>query len=423
LGFEADEIRAKKEVQALIRAVREHYPNQLAADRYSCLETIRIGWKLPGFALAPILQQVIPLLMQRPANVKHLELNLSTWAPSSTLIRLVSWTNLDSLTLRSVRIRTRCLSDRRHDRQSFDWERIDTNIALLLLHIPQSLITLNLIDCDIQTSHIPRICEALKKLRNLESFSMRHNRDLDGGWKELFSLNTISSLNFSLCDLDSADGHYIAQGLKNNRTLKQLSLAGNYRMTVAIPELLQVSSTSGLVELDFSFCDIQNHLQCKIFTMLATIEGCTIRSLRMQGVRIKDYDALIKCIENNKSLQRLVLNHPRDRSKPMDSVSVRKIFQAVKSNYFLKVLQIDVKCQDRKVLNKMDFWLELNRCGRSILLQESCGNQGNDKLWYSVLNDAAATGDPEILYWILANGAELFARELEMQKIKLKGIH
>jgi hypothetical protein len=67
LGFKDNEIRTKRDVQQLIRAVRDNYLQQAALDKHSSLETIRIGWNLPGFALAPILQHVLPYLLQKPS--------------------------------------------------------------------------------------------------------------------------------------------------------------------------------------------------------------------------------------------------------------------------------------------------------------------------------------------------------------------
>lgn len=410
LGFQDNEIRTKRDVQQLVRAVRDKYRQQVAVDKHSSLETIKIGWNLPSFALAPILQHVLPSLLQKPSHVRHLELNLDSWVPATTLKRLIACTTLESLSLRSIRIRTRCISDPTHDRAVFDWESsmVEDNVVQVLPHLSPTIKTLNLVDCDILAHHIPRLHDALKKKRQLQCLSLRHNRDLDGGWKELLSL-TIASLDLSLCDLDAADGHYIAQALKGNRTLKRLSVAGNYRMTVAIPELVRVSSAA-LVALDCSFCEIQNEFQRQVFEILATDDKCTIQSLTMQGVRIKDSDSLIKCLNDNSSLQRLILNHPRDRSKPIDSKSLRDIMDAVEHNYFIECLEIDVPHYDRKRLEEMDFWLRLNRCGRSVILQDCVERQVDSKPWLTVLKDAGLMGDKDIVYWLLTHGPELFSR-------------
>jgi hypothetical protein len=301
------------------------------------------------------------------------------------------------------------VSDPLHDRAIFDWESsmIEDNIVQILPHLSPTVRTLNLMDCDILAHHIPRLRDALIKKRQLECLSLRHNRDLDGGWKELLSL-TISSLDLSLCDLDAEDGHNLAQALKDNRSLKRLSVAGNYRITVAIPELVQVASAA-LVALDCSFCEIQNNFQGKVFEILATADKCTIQSLTMQGVRIKDPDSLIKCLRDNTSLRRLILNHPRDRSKPIDSKSLRQIMDAVEHNYFLQSLEIDVPRHDRPLLEEMDFWLRLNRCGRSVILQDCLESQGDSKPWLAVLKEAGLTGDKDIVYWLLTHGPELFS--------------
>eukprot|EP00980_Cylindrotheca_fusiformis_P001455 scaffold345_cov134-Cylindrotheca_fusiformis.AAC.66 len=412
LGYLDNEFRTKRNVQQLVKAVRENYRQQVVADKHSSLETIKIGWNLPSFALAPVLQHVLPFLLDKPSHVRHLELNLDSWVPATTLKRLVSCTSLESLTLRGVRIRTfRMRSDPTDYRGAdFDWESsmVEDNIVQILPHLSPTIKTLNLIDCDIMAHHIPRLQDALRKKRQIQSISLRHNRQLDGGWKELFSL-PIASLDLSLCDLDPADGHYIAQALRGSHTLKSLNVAGNYRMTIAIPELVEVASAA-LVELDCSFCEIQNEFQRKVFDIMAAADKCTIQSLTMQGVRIKDADCLIKCLNSNHSLQRLILNHPRDSSKPIDSSSLRAIIQAVEHNYFLKVFEIDVPHYDRKLLKEMDFWLRLNRCGRGVILQDINDHLVESKPWLSVLEDAGLMGDKEVVYWLLTHGSELFTQ-------------
>merc|ERR1712070_20720 len=138
-------------------------------------------------------------------------------------------------------------------------------------------------------------------------------------------------MDLSICDLSETDGFSIANVLKNNRTCKQLSLAGNYRMAHSIPKVVQVASTT-LVELDISFCGVQNEDLQQVFDILATSPNCTIRSLRMQGSRIRDKDPLVRCLRQNKSLMSMILNNPRERF-PVESHDLEEILDSVKCNY------------------------------------------------------------------------------------------
>ena len=408
IGFDEDECRAKHEIKALIRAAQHQYLHKLATDKYSCLESIKIGWKLPRFALGPILQQVCPSLLEKPANVQHLQLILDAWIPESTLKQLVSCHSLKTLDLRSTRIRTRCMSDPSHDRLSPQETVgvVEDNIVRIVPHISTSIETLKLIDCDLLTYHIPELCEMLRKQRHVRHLSLRQNRYLEGGWKCLFRLPFLKTLDISICDLNASDGFCIAQAIEKNHFLSRLSLAGNYRLPMAIPKLVQASATH-LVELDISFCDVQNKVKKDVFDILATTPNCTIRSLKMQGSRQTNIDALINCIRHNTSLNRLILDHPRDQF-PVSSDDLKEVLDALQYNYYLQMIILDTLPQDQSTLAKMDFWLQLNSCGRSIVLQDCNNHQSFGKSWPQVLGQAAFMGDINILFWLIKHGAELF---------------
>ncbi|CAJ1966567.1 unnamed protein product [Cylindrotheca closterium] len=407
IGFEDNEIRTKRSLEELIKAVN-HFHQQVVADKYSSLETIRIGWKLK-FALGPILQKVLPILLKKPSHIRHLELNLDAAIPAPTLQKLIGCTTIEKLTLRSISILNRSVSDPIHDRRifSFDSSWADDSVVQALPSLSPTVRKLNLIDCEIQEYQIPRLCDALQKKRGLQALSLRHNRNLEGGWEDLFSLH-VKSLDLSLCDLDPLDGMNIARALRKNRTVKRLSVAGNYRMTMAIPELVEVAAKT-LVAFDCSFCEINDDFQSRIFKILANADHCTIRSLIVQGARIKDTKWLIQCLKTNKSIQRLDIHHPRDASKPIGSNSLTKIIEVVKKNYYLQALKIDVLHYEKKRQTEMNFWLQLNKCGRRVILQECQESPTPTMQWMEVLRDAGLTGNSDLVYWMLQNGAELFS--------------
>lgn len=439
IGFETGEIRSKRDIQALLVTVRDHYHQQLAADKFSSVESIRIGWKLPRFALGPMLQQIVPLLLQPPARVQHLQLVLNAWVPLPVVRTLVSWHTLETLDLRSFKIQSTTMSDRRpiargsvsrYDRSGIRPTSIsattksdismddgeskisstdDTSILSALPFLSPSVKTLKLVDCDLHPNDMPELIEKLRRKRTLRSLCLRHNRRLFlNGWERtiLEKLHFLKSLDLSLCDLDVVDGFALARALEGRNPessgLESLSIAGNYRLPMAVPKIVEACAKHGIIEIECSFCDVQNKTQGEVFDCLATIEPCALRSLRMQSVRIKDPRPLIHCVEQNKSLERLILNHPRDPYQ-ISSQTMDTIKEVIPRNYHLHTIRIDTQWdQDQEVLEEIEYWLTLNRCGRSIVVQDE------SKSWPQVLTKAAAQNNADMLYWILRNGVDQF---------------
>lgn len=381
---------------------------KLSADKHSCLTSIRIGWRLPRFALGPILQTVVPALLQRPADVKYLQLILDSWVPAHTFKRLISWPSLKTVDIRATKIRTRAMSDPRHDRlspKSQVFQPPDDSVLRMLPHLSQSVVDLKLVDCDIRPDDIADIMKMLRRRPQIAALSLRHNRKLDHTVAELFSLPFLKSLDISLCDLEPHDGYFIAAALKKNNTLEKLSVAGNYRMALAVPKIVQKAAPR-LLEFDCSFCHVQNKFQKQVFDLLAQEPHSKLRVLRMQSARIKDATALVNCINNNKSIQSLILDHPRDPFPPADS-ELEKIRDAIKDSYHIGLLRVDMMPAQLHFMEDMAFWLTLNRCGRSILLHDNDAIKSTVP-WSTVLQRAVLEGDREIIYWLLRNGAEQF---------------
>jgi hypothetical protein len=105
LGFEEVDFYNKRDVQSLIKVIREQFWQRVIVDKASPLKTIKIGWRLPKFAVGPVLQQVIPMLLQEPIRVTSIQLILNAWAPEDCLRKIVSWHTLEVLDLRSVSVR------------------------------------------------------------------------------------------------------------------------------------------------------------------------------------------------------------------------------------------------------------------------------------------------------------------------------
>lgn len=453
IGFENGEFRSTRDVQSLINTIKDQYLHKLSMDKISCLESIRIGWKLPRFALGPVLQQVVPMLLQQPAQVQHLQLMINSWVPLPTIERLVSWHTLETLDLQSLRIRTRSVSDPRphehghghghaagallrhhyHHRHrasspaSYSVSSTaktdtpddgfitrksssspDESVLAALPHLSPSIKTLKLVDCGLQVQDMDELIRCLRKKRHVQSLSLRHNRRLFmNGWEQelLEKLPFLKVLDLSICDLDPVDGFRLAAAMNRHSQqsrLQSLSVAGNYRIHEAIPKLMEACNNVGVMEMDCSFCDVQNKCQQEVFHYLATAEPCSIRSLKMQAVRMKNLAPLIQCLEQNTSLERLILNHPREPYE-IASQGMSQILRAVRDNYYLKVFRVDPPWDvSPKVLEEIEYWMALNRCGRSILVHDST------KYWPLVLANTARLNDIDTFYWMLRNGAEQF---------------
>lgn len=456
LGFDEVEFHSKRDVQALIRVLQEQFLYKLSLDKHSCLKSISIGWKLPSFAIGPIFQQVIPILLQEPIRITHIHLALrNTPVPEDCLRRIVSWSTLEYLEIRSVRVMrplaqserifSRSSGNQHHSNRSENHQHhshgngnawndnnegnlIDSlafslhpwkseTIVRIIPHISLAVKTLKLVDCGLRKQQVVALCEVIRrKLHRLQELSLRHNRDLDGGYNELFSLPCIKKLDLSLCDLNPHDGLKIAKAMEKhlhcgvepssgnyNHYLQGLKLSGNYRMAETVPDIVRVAA-SRLVELNCSFCDVQNKIQRKVFHTLTTTPNCTLQSFSMQGTRINRSTELLTCIRENTSLRRLVLDHPREPF-PLPKLFMQRVSDAMKDNYSLCVLQLDsYKCE--KIWEEMEFWFQLNRCGRRVLLQD---NKQRTSAWSTILSVAAQEDDLNVMFWLLKHGSVMFA--------------
>ena len=89
---------------------------------------------------------------------------------------------------------------------------------------------------------------------------------------------------------------------------------------------------------------------------------------------------------------------------------------ALEDNYHLQVLDVDCERQYQKVIKPWKFWLDLNQCGRFRLLNDNVtptakcrrAGLGNLPSWGRILAKAASLEDPNLLFWLVKNGAEHF---------------
>jgi len=470
LGFEENEFRVINDIKSLITVIKEKFHDRLSLYKHSCLTRICIGWRLPNFALGPILQQVIPLLLIEPVRITHIQLILNDypWIPEETLIRIVSWHTLECLDLRSIRLRVRaplkhhissstsrtttsCSSSSsspsslpmpstrhnkflhqliQHQQQYQQQDREDTppnsnnansakddgddgrvweqaNIVNIVPYVSLSVKTLKLMNCGINRHHVTKLCEYIRiRMHGLKELSLRQNFTLDGGYHDLLALPCIKSLDLSLCDLEETDGYLVSSGMlkRENKNLERLSLAGNYRLSNAIPDIVR-SAASLLNEVDCSFCGVNSGSQREVFDILAEFPDCAIKTFRMQGIMLSDIEGLAHCVRKNSSLCHLIVDNPRS-TYSISLEGADQIRKAIKSNYSIKTLSFNViPSQSLEEISKeIEFWLELNRCGRKALLQTN----NSDRLWSIILSRGAMSDDYNILFWLLKHGAMNF---------------
>jgi hypothetical protein len=397
LGLTDNELHSKRDLSCLLKVVQ-------GSDCRS-IKSISIGWRLHRRDLSIVLSQLLPLILSK-SKLQKLQLVLDSWVPESTLWRLLDSTTLTELVVGATRIKTRCVSDPRDDCQQKEIYQ-DDSIINIIHFLGASVKSLALVNCELCDDHVNQLLEALQqRVYPIQHLSLRHNRALmmsDWTHRIFQSLPQLRSLNVSLCDLDPADGHLLAQALRNapsNSNLERLSVAGNYRMTIAIPELVDAASTR-LQQLDCSFCDVQDRILSQVFEILATTSNCTLQSFICQASRVMDSTALVNCIQHNKSLRSLVLNHPKEPYS-LSEETLQAICGAMPYNYTLEQLIVD--CKNAKSIEPFEVWFALNRCGRRLVHQGFSSNLQ----WGSVLEKAAAMDDPNILYWLVQNGAEQF---------------
>lgn len=449
LGFDDGEFRSKRDVQSFLKVITERFHHRLSQDKYSCLKSISVGWRLPNFALGPILQSVIPALLQEPVHVTHLQLVLNDNPPIPLvcLRRILSWHSLESVDLRYIQLRVNTTTPSQdqvrstarashqisqhkrvgvvgnsrndHRKENADnhigWEKV--NVIEIVACISPSARSLKLVNCGVTKHHIPKLCNSIRrKLPGLKKLSLRQNFGLDGGYQQLFALPGIKILDLSLCDLDPTDGAMIAQVLEKfeNVGLQYLNLAGNYRLSSSVPDIVRVAGTR-LVGMDCSFCGINAKSQRIIFDILAGESlppsiihndlQCTIQYFRMQGIMLNEADSLVKCIRHNTSLRHLLIDHPHE----VQSISfgtMQQIASAIEWNYSLQELRFDaIPKQSFAILESIEFWLKLNRCGRKALLQT---NEGIKSL-SNIFIQGAQSNDHNIMFWLLKHGSAMFS--------------
>lgn len=472
------EFQSKKDVAFLVKAIKPA----------TKIQSVKIGWRLSRLGRKAVVHDILPILLSKP-TLKSLQFIPDTWISEQSLISIVSRNSLVQLDIRATRVTPgRAISepvikpvrfrpaifdssssalplssslrgrssifsqsDRSHtpglSDESDDFA--ECSIESVIPYISQTVKTLALIDCELLHENMGDLCGHLRRRQHtpspIKSLSLRHNRDLEfpeaSDWAALLTLPHLETLNVSLCDLDESDGEKLAEALESipptNMSIRQLNIAGNYRMGASMPRIVRAACTR-LTRLDCSFCGVQNEDLSSVLDALADDTHATLRALVMKASRVKDVEPLLRCLRNNTTLQSLVLHHPKE-SSPLPADGVAALGPALERNYQMSDLRLDIERQHEKLKRPSEFWLRLNHCGRRILIQDDiCEDIPYDydgsryggtttttvlldqnqriakKLdqaplhWPNVLAEAARLDDKNVLFWLVHHGVHLF---------------
>jgi hypothetical protein len=351
------------------------------------VSTISIGWSLRVRSVHIILGAVADM-----PQVQNLSLVLHTPLAAEVLEPLKDHPNLQRLQVRNVQLRRR----RQHKSSSFDnycwwfsprnlWIQ-DYNIVTMVCEWNQ-LHTLQLLDCDLQYSEVKWICHtADQRPTPWREFSVAYNPHI--GTAGLVSLLTtkIERLDMTACNVSPPGARCLGETLDQlplTSPLQSLCLARNVYMGPGGFPLITAACRQ-LLRLDISYC------QLPVATIWESIPHDSIlQHLVLQGYI--DYPHLKEFLQRNlKSLKTLQLSSP-STSTPISSISKQELFTGMTSNYYLE----DVIVYLDAPVYALEFLLELNRMGRSIL-------QDRKLNWAQVFG--RASNSPECLYWLLRQG-------------------
>lgn len=428
---------SRKEVQVLCQAFSNN----------TSLQKVSIGWKLDCSTMRVLLEAIAAL-----PNLRSLTLVLHTWIPESAVKAICRCQSLRTLDIRGVRVRVpqsgvvmnagsaSGASAAANAYATEDYSRYEeVNIVSIMTHLAHSrtiglsnVQTLKLRHCGILDQDITKLCADLKH-HPLQELSLSANRGITSkGVSALLQANNgvvLQKLDLTECGLDMEDCQGISEALllllssssnasSTNTTtttttyssIQELSLARNTELAASgdgdsFIDLFRVASTR-LRSLDLSYCHLSGHHLSDIFQILQS-EDCTLESLMLQGCRNVPGPALVNVVARNQSLKRLVLNcrllgaggaaaagRPRKCCYPLNRHVVQELVEVIHKNFRLQKLSLD--WENGIIPAELDFYLQLNRAGRSIL-QDGVGS------WNNVL--AKVSNQPDALFWLLQNGA------------------
>eukprot|EP01120_Amphizonella_sp_Union-15-10_P011700 TRINITY_DN5026_c0_g1_i1.p1 TRINITY_DN5026_c0_g1~~TRINITY_DN5026_c0_g1_i1.p1 ORF type:complete len:326 (-),score=64.97 TRINITY_DN5026_c0_g1_i1:156-1133(-) len=247
---------------------------------------------------------------------------------------------------------------------------------------------LSLEGSDVGPVYFGKICDVLEKSNIKKLVLDRNSVDLSIS-KALGALlsnnNTIEKLSLAQCKINDKVLLEIVKGLKNNKSLKSLNLDQNEFTEKASKSLCEtlgkkqkslthlslrentlntaaaslsslLSTTSNLISLNLSFCEITDEALADLVTPLA--ENKSLKNLDLRGNRISDRGAaeLSDIISSNATLLNLFLQY-----NEIGDQGLGKILKALEENIGLEVLDVCGNVGDDSLEDKIWELVEKNR--------------------------------------------------------------
>jgi hypothetical protein len=354
------------------------------------VNTISIGWSLRPYSIQTILGAVVDM-----PQVQNLSLVLHTPLDAQVLEPLKDHPNLKRLQVQNVQLRRRQQIESSSPIQNPCWWFSprdlwiqDYNIVTMVCEW-NHLDTLQLLDCDLQYPEAKWICcSANRRPTPWRELSVAYNPHI--GTQGLVALlqTKIQRLDLTACNVTPPGARRLGQTLDQltyaASPLESLCLARNvYMGPEAFP--LITAACHRLLRLDVSYCQLP---VSRIWQSIP--QDGTLQHLVLQGYT--DYPQLQDFLQRNlNNLKTLQLSSP-STSTPISASSKKELIEGMACNYYLEEVMVYLDTPAWQ----LDFSLQLNRMGRSILHDHA-------KDWSQVFNKASS--NPECLYWLLRQGA------------------
>lgn len=407
IGF-CESCRTINEYSALARAIHQN----------TSLMAVEIGWELPRTVLLTILEQVTRLPF-----LESLILASYTSIPKRLLQRLVSKSTLKRLELRNVTIGPSPWKERLiHAAPGGSKVVVEgpeqLHVSVLAGHFSDSIQSLHIVACEMEEEDVSRICSWTKtRTRPLDVLSFALSTSIAPKCLEVLVQKAVCRrLDLTGCDLIDSDSALIAQSLPQSKTIEELVVARNplggniagstehdcsSRQEEGFNDFIQVGLRH-LKSLDLSFCSLSKCQVRRILELLSQDNDNRLESLTMLGIP-KDCDeggVLLKQILRNNSVLKSLRLHPTTdlyRTPSSSEETIASLEDSLSDNYTMERLQVG----HTSLL--MDLLLGLNRAGRRHLRRDPNSSPVD---WAKVL--AGASSDPDVMYWLLRNGAGHF---------------
>lgn len=416
----------------------------------SRITSLSIGWKHGGNRkyLVQLLQLFTGTSDSLPVihPLTSLELVLDAWIPEPVLLQLLlpQAPYLKKLHIQATRmkVRTKKQITFRNAYQSAhctdQYVLSEESVAQLLLE-PQlnkhltNLESLALIDCDVLDEDVDVLFRFLWHRPNpVKDFSLRSNRHMSPeSLKKICQAPVTDKLDLSLCDITNLGAFAIERAFahdnrmgwrqRHNRTLKELTMCGNYQLDHIGFVALCRCVPSHVEHWNLSYCDMTEYETEIILEELARnmVQNDTpLKELVLHGAKVANDEAcqaLGKLLRGNRTLISVQVDDPTYPMQ-MRCEHLKFVVDGLEHNYQLQEFAFDKfylkwplpgskeEVQEKKVRNGLEFYILLNQAGRGML---QSNEQVRKKDWIKVLEKARMMRRLDILYWLLRNSLHI----------------